>query len=134
MTRFFTNKVVRLVLAFTVSIWMAGGCFLSCGSSAMAATPEAGESCHAVARKVKQPVGYPSFVPGPREMMIDCPLAVNATAATSKSSMHASDPGRIPATVLPSLEKQTVHADNIAFVSFLPNRGPTHLRHCVFLI
>lgn len=157
MYRFFANKVVRLVLAFSVSIWMAGGCLFGCSNSAIAAgvddwvpTVEAGESCHAVqqshhccaakkakkkvVRNVRQPVGLPSFVPGPRDLMTDCPLAVNATAATSKSSTHVPDPGRIPAAVLPSFEKQTTPVDNVEVVSFLPNRGPTHLRCCVFLI
>jgi len=156
MSLFLSNKLVRLLLAISVSIWMAGGCLFGCSNSAMAAavdedsvpTIEAGESCHSaeshhccaakktkkqVVRKLRQPVGLPSFAPGPRDMMKDCPLAVNATAATSKSSTHASDPARTPA-VLPRFEKQTARADNISVVSFLPNRGPTHLRCCVFLI
>jgi hypothetical protein len=157
MNLFFSNKVVRLLLAISVSTWMAGGCLFGCSNSVMAAgeveesvpTIEAGESCHAVqshhccaakkpkkqvVRNVQQPVGLPTFAPGPHDMMKDCPLAVNATAATSKSSAHASDPGRSPVAVLPSFEKQTARADNSSVVSFLPNRGPTHLRLCVFLI
>lgn len=157
MSLFFANKVVRLVLAINVSIWMAGGCLFGCSNSVMAAgvvddstpTIEAGESCHAVeshhccspkkAKKqvtttVRHPVGLPSFVPGPNDLMKDCPLAVNATAATSKSSMHVPDPGRVPTAALPSLNEQTAHAKNVSVVSFLPNRGPTHLRCCVFLI
>ena len=157
MNLFFSNKLVRLVLAISVSIWMAGGCLFGCSNSAMPAGEvedsvppiEAGDSCHAaqshhcctakktkeqVVRKLRQPAGLPSFAPGPRDMMKDCPLAVNATAATSKSSTHAPDPGRTPAAVLPSFEKQNIRADNNSVVSFLPNRGPTHLRCCVFLI
>ena len=157
MSLFLSNKLVRLLLVISVSIWMAGGCLFGCSNGVMAAdivedsvpTIEAGESCHSAqshhccapkktkkqaARNVKQPVGLPSFAPGPRDMMKDCPLAVNATAATSKSSTHASDPGRTPVAVLPSFEKQTTRADNVSVVSFLPNRGPTHLRCCVFLI
>ena len=157
MSLFLSNKLVRLLLAISVSIWMAGGCLFGCSNSAMAAgvvddsipTIEAADSCHSaqshhccapkktkkqVVRNVRQPVGLSSFAPGPRDMMKDCPLAVNATAATSKSSTHASDPGRTAVAVLPSFEKQTTRADNISVVSFLPNRGPTHLRCCVFLI
>src|SRR5215510_4117401 len=157
MSLFFSNRMVRLLLVFSVSIWMAGGCLFGCSNSAIAAdvveesipTTEAGESCHAVqshhccaakkpgkkvVRNLTQPVGLPSFAPGPHDMMKDCPLAVNATAATSKSSAHASDPGRTPVAVLPSFEKQTTRVDNNSVVSFLPNRGPTHLRCCVFLI
>lgn len=157
MSLFLSNKLVRLLLAMSISIWMAGGCLFGCSNTAMAEgvvedsvpTIEAGESCHSaqshhcctakktkkqVVRKLRQPAGVPSFAPGPHDMMKDCPLAVNATAATSKSSTHASDPGRAPVAVLPSFEKQTTRADNSSVVSFLPNRGPTHLRCCVFLI
>jgi len=157
MSLFLSNKLVRLLLAVSVSIWMAGGCLFGCSNSAMAAgveedsipTIDAGESCHSaqshhccspkktkkqVVRNLRQPVGLASFAPGPRDMMKDCPLAVNATAATSKSSTHASDTGRTPVAALPSFEKQTTRADNSSVVSFLPNGGPTHLRLCVFLI
>lgn len=157
MNLIFSNKVVRLMLAISVSIWMAGGCLFGCSNSVMAAgavedsvpTIEAGESCHAVqshhccatkkpkkqvVRNLRQPVGLRTFAPAPQDLMKDCPLAVNATAATSKSSAHASDPGRTPVAVLPSFEKQTARTDNSSVVSFLPNRGPTRLRCCVFLI
>lgn len=112
-------------------------------------TVDAGESCHAaqshhccaakkakkqVVRNVRQPIGLPSFVPGPHDMMNDCPLAVNATAATSKSNAHLPDPGRVPVAVLSSLDGHTAHAENVSFVSFLPNRDPTYLRCCVFLL
>ncbi len=157
MSLFFSNKLVRLLLAISISIWMAGGCLFGCSNTVMAEgvvedsipTIEAGESCHSaqshhccaakktkkqIVRNLRQPAGLPSFAPGPHDMMKDCPLAVNATAATSKSSTQASDPGRVPVAVLPSFEKQTTRADNSSVVSFLPNRGPTHLLCCVFLI
>jgi len=157
MSLFFANKVMRLLLTLSVSIWMAGGCLFGCSNSVMAAgavngstpTTEAGESCHAVqshhcceakkakkpvVRTVRQPVGLPSFVPAPHDLMKDCPLVVNATAATSKSSTHVPDPGCVPFAVLPSFDKQTQPVDNISVVSVPPNRGPTHLRCCVFLI
>jgi hypothetical protein len=154
MSLFFSNKVVRLLLSISVSIWMAGGCLFGCSNTTLAAesstnTIEAGESCHAAhshhccatqkpkkqtAVKVKQPEGVASFAPAPRGMMKDCPLAVNATAATSKNSTHVPDPGRVSVAVLPRFEKQTQLADNTLVVPFLPNRGSTHLRCCVFLI
>jgi hypothetical protein len=154
MSLFFSNKAVRLLLSISVSIWMAGGCLFGCSNTTMAAensanTIEAGESCHAArshdccapqkpekqtATTVKQPEGVTSFAPAPRGMMKDCPLVVNATAATSKNSTHVPDPGRVSLAVLPRFEKQTEPADNTLVVSFLPNRGPTHLRCCVFLI
>jgi hypothetical protein len=112
-------------------------------------TIEAAESCHAArshdccatekpkkqtATRVKQPEGVTSFAPAPRDMMKDCPLVVNATAVTSKNSTHVPDPGRVSVAVLPSFEKQTLQADHALVVPFLPNRGPTHLLCCVFLI
>lgn len=155
----FSNKVVRLLLAISVSIWMAGGCLFGCANSAMGAevapiseaVVDAGNSCHAkrshdcciaakpkakkhVAVSLKQLAGVPSFVPAPRGMMSECPLVVNSTAVTSKNSTHVPDPGRAPVAALPSFEKQAEITNNTHVASFLPNRGPTHLRCCVFLI
>jgi len=156
----FSNKVIRLLLAVSVSIWMAGGCLFGCANTVSGAevshhsqnTVEAAASCHAkrahdccvaakpkpkkhVANDLKQQLtGVPSFVPGPRGMMNECPLVVNSTAATSKNSTHVPDPARAPIAALPSFEKQTVHPNNTLVVPFLANRGPTHLRCCVFLI
>ena len=119
----------------------------SSGDSAI--TVESGESCHAershdccatqhpkkqTVRKVMQPEGVASFAPTPRGMMKDCPLIASATAVTAKSSTHVPDPVRVAVAVLPSFEKQIEHTNNNLVVSFLPNRGPTHLRCCVFLI
>ena len=157
MSLFFSNKLVRLLLSISVSIWMAGGCLFGCSNTAMASgvardsvqTIETGDSCHAVqthdccaakkpkkqiVRKTKQPEGVTSFMPTPRGAMNDCPLVVNATAVTSKSSSHVPAPGRAPVPVLPRIEEQTQLADNTLVVPFLPDRGPTYLRCCVFLI
>lgn len=157
MSQFFSNKALRLLLTFSVSIWMAGGCLFGCSNSVMAAdvvddsvpAVEAGDSCHAAqshhccatkkpkkqgVRNLRQTGGLPSFLPAPRDLMKDCPLVVNATAATSKNSTSVTDSALVSVAVLRSVEKQTAPADNISVVSFLPNRGPTHLRCCVFLI
>ena len=158
MSRFLSNRVVRLMLAASVSIWMAGGCLFGCSGNVMAAdapeesslTVEAGESCHSarahdccaakkpkkhIVRKAKPPVvGTTSLAPAPRGSMQDCPLVVNATAATAKSSTHVPDPAQTPIAALPQLEKQIQITGNVPVVQFLPNRGPTHLRCCVFLI
>jgi hypothetical protein len=157
---FLSTKVVRLILSVSVSIWMAGGCLFGCSNSVMAHEAdssanvvEAGESCHAmpshdccaakkpkkqsqnqVVTTSKQLSEVQFFGPTPRGMMNDCPLVVNATAATSKTITHVPDPGRVSVAVLPRFEKQTAQPDNIHVVEFLPNRGPTHLRCCVFLI
>ena len=135
----FSNKAVRLLLAVSVSIWMAGGCMFGCANSTMGAEMaqsrekviDAGMSCHA---KHSHVAGMPSFVPSPQGMMSECPLVVNSTAVTSKNSTHVPDPGRGPIAALPSFEKQISHTDNLLVAPFRPDRGPTHLRCCVFLI
>ena len=70
----------------------------------------------------------------PSSMMMDCPLAVNATAALSKANSdtartalahnHASAPA-------PFFQEQ---ASALSPPPLLPNRGHTYLRCCVFLI
>lgn len=70
----------------------------------------------------------------PSSMMMDCPLAVNATAALSKANpetartalphTHASAPA-------PFFQEQ---ASALSPPPLLPNRGHTYLRCCVFLI
>jgi hypothetical protein len=153
-------KTMRLLLSLSVSIWMAGGCLFGCSGTAVAADLEAdssqtvvaGESCHAsapsshdccdarkpakkkIVSNTKQPQGLPALLPTPRGMMKNCPLVVNATAATSKNSGHVPDLRREPVAVLPLLEMKTEQLNISLVKSFLPNRGPTHLRCCVFLI
>jgi hypothetical protein len=136
----FSNKAVRLLLAISVSIWMAGGCMFGCANSTVgaeltqhsASAMNAGHSCHA---HHSQPLaGVSSFIPSLRGMMNECPLVVNSTAVTSKNSFHVPDPGRGPIAALPSFEKQVAHTNNTLVAPFLPDRGPTHLRCCVFLI
>ena len=136
----FSNKALRLLLAVSVSIWMAGGCMFGCANTAMGAevaqssksVMNTGHSCHA--KHSQQFAGVPSFVPSPHEMMNECPLVVNSTAVTSKNSTHVPDPGRGPIAALPNFEKQIAHTDNTLVAPFLPARGPTYLRCCVFLI
>ena len=134
----FSNKAIRLLLTVGVSVWMAGGCLFGCANTTMCAevshenhNPVAAvPSCH-----VKQSLAsMPSIVPGPRGMMNECPLVVNATAAISKNSTHVPDSTRGAIAALPSFEKQIEYTDNTLVAPFLPNRGPTHLRCCVFLI
>jgi hypothetical protein len=140
----FSMKAVRLLLSVGVSIWIAGGCLFGCTGTVVGAEHEpqavvASHSCHSAQQKnsaanSKQPKGVPSFAPAPREMMKDCPLAVSATAATSKKSGHVPNPGRGPVVTLPLIEKTIVQSNTSLVTAYLPNRGPTHLRCCVFLI
>ena len=135
----FSSRAVRLLLSVSVSVWMAGGCLLGCSSTAagaeskhLATTIAAGQSCHA--KHTKQSTGVPSFVPGPHGVPKDCPLVVNATAATSKSNGQLPALGRGPVSAPPVVSNTTVQSNTSLVVSYLPNRGPTHLRCCVFLI
>ena len=154
MSSFLSTKAVRLFLAVSVSIWMAGGCLFGCSNTAMAHELDdsaqavvAGESCHVsrshdccatqkpkkqVVRSSQQP--GPSFAQLPRGMVKDCPLVVNATAAISKNSSHLPDPARGPVAVLPLIATVSEQSDTFLAVPVLPNRGPTYLRCCVFLI
>ena len=152
MSLFYSNKAVRLLLSVSVSIWMAGGCLFGCATGAMGAEPaqetvvEDGSSCHAMpshhsAKSTKRRTsnlklleGVAFFVPAPSGMMKDCPLGVNANAATSKSSANFPEPARGPVAALPSFEKQSFQPDYPHVIPLLHNRGSTHLRCCVFLI
>ena len=158
-------KLTRLLLAVSVSVWMAGGCLFGCGNmNAMAAeaTPSSAsvagdENCHAAqahscctrpgAQKQKAKAKTSlrltkvprAILPGgtltaPPHGMADCPLLANNTAATSKSSGSQPDPGRTPVAVLPSIESLNEQPRVTIASSYVPNRGPTHLRCCVFLI
>lgn len=89
-----------------------------------------GASCHAMPSHD----GVSPHFSGPHGMMKDCPLRVNATAATSKSSAHLPGPGRDPVQASPDLEKQSIHTQYTHAVPILHNRGSTHLQCCVFLI
>ena len=147
-------KIPRVLLAFTVSVWMAGGCLFGCSNmQAMGAetddsstTVVEGDSCEPSAshscctKPAKQPAKKastrneaPATAPSPRGMA-DCPLMVNTTAATSKSSGNMPEPGRTPAASLPRRENPIEQAELISTSSYRPNRGPTHLRCCVFRI
>ena len=130
---------MQLLLSVSISLWIAGGCLFSCTGTANGAeskhepqTVVASSSCHA--KHAKQSTGIPSFVPGPLGTPKDCPLAVNATAVASKKSGHLPEPGRGPVSALPLITKTTLKLNSSRVVTYLPNRGPTHLLCCVFLI
>ncbi len=166
-------KLTRLLLAVSVSVWMAGGCLFACGNmNAMAAEaapssasaagdencrvaqahscctrPDAAKQKNAQknAQKAKAktklrltqvlPAALPSgTLTAPPHGMKDCPLLANNTAATSKSSGSQPDPGRAPVAALPSGESLNEQPRVTIVSSHVPNRGPTHLRCCVFLI
>ncbi len=71
---------------------------------------------------------------GTSSPMMDCPLAVNATAVLSKAKQDQSSAALLLARTdssIPSLHEQ---ATALSPPFRLPNRGHTYLRCCVFLI
>lgn len=156
-------KVVRFMLAVSVSVWLAGGCMFGCGNMAMAspaaideATAVEGESCHTEkahdccgkqkAQK-QRPVpvleteallsltqGSTSLVSPPRGSMGECPLVINSTAVTSKSNSNSPAPAYASNAALPVAENDGEIPQKHVVAPPLSNRGPTYLRCCVFLI
>ena len=160
-------KVVRLLLAVCVSVWLAGGCLLGCGNMAMAAQSEAqasetaveGASCHiaqahhccskapakqtpAQQTSAKQTKPDPKLAESflalasmPRGgMMNDCPLAMRGTAITSKASNNAPDSDHATNAQLRFSNDNGELSQKHVVAPLVPNRGPTYLRCCVFLI
>ncbi|HKV34087.1 MAG TPA: hypothetical protein VJP89_07200 [Pyrinomonadaceae bacterium] len=177
------NKAARLLLAVSVSVWMAGGCLFGCSNGEVMAAevlPEGNESSAVVsgdscdrtrqhdcctrpnvqkpkARKqvarqteAKQAARQrtttgltaspsalaisPSAVTGLPHGMKDCPLMTNATAVMAKSNGNLPDPGPSSIAVLPAVKNTSEQIEFTPIRSYVPNRGPTHLRCCVFLI
>ena len=166
------SKVARLLLAVSVSVWMAGGCLFGCSSGEVMAAEvsrEANESSAAVSgdscdrsrqhdcctrpnaqpkvkRKIARQNRATQIVPGPAlatspsaltglpHGMKDCPLMTNGTAVTAKSNGNLPDPGRTLIALLPAVRNTNEETEFTPVRSYVPNRGPTHLRCCVFLI
>jgi hypothetical protein len=151
-------KVVRLLLAVCVSVWLAGGCMFGCGNAAMAAQTRSDESsetaieadsCHSAQahhccskpKPAKQRTIDPKLTESllalssvPRGMMSDCPLAVNATAVTSKNNSNAPDASHATKAELPLAATNGELPQQHVVAPLRSNRGPTYLRCCVFLI
>jgi hypothetical protein len=162
---FAANKIVRVTLSLTVALWIAGaGCMLGCGDmTAVSATEQQsaidstvvvasdscaashGHDCCAKRAAKKAPEVAPNDASeaeavavesdGTPSSAMDCPLAVNATAALSKvqqqDDQNAVVTSEIHREILASVTEQS-HA--LARPLRLPNRGHTYLRCCVFLI
>ena len=151
-------KVVRLLLAVSVAVWLAGGCIFGCTNSAMASEARAdestqaaveGESCHVAqahhccskAKPAKKTKIDPKLTESlltlnsvPRGMMSDCPLAVNATAVPAKKNSNAPELAQATKAELPIPTESIVLPQKHVVAPPLSNRGPTYLRCCVFLI
>jgi hypothetical protein len=169
-------RIVRVVLALAVALWMAGaGCMLGCENmvSAVAASEHhltasapiivaTGEACASMhshdccakrgaksaskaatrlAKTANPPIeiapasGTVAAEPGVSSSpMMDCPLAVNATAALSKPRQDQSSTALPSDSVTPSVSITIERSTAFARPLRLPNRGHTYLRCCVFLI
>jgi hypothetical protein len=66
--------------------------------------------------------------------MMDCPLAINATAALSKAGSDQANVALPASSDSASLGNSTERTSTFAAPLRLPNRGHTYLRCCVFLI
>ena len=155
-------KVVRLILAFSVSLWLAGGCLLGCNmamastSSTGAAAAVEGDSCHSekahdCCSKPKAPKqssapefqteallnqtqGLTTLASFPRGSSGDCPLVIGSTAITSKSNSNSPAPAYASNASLPPAVNDGEIPQKQVVAPLRPNRGPTYLRCCVFLI
>jgi len=155
----FSIKVARLVLALSVSFWMAGaGCMLGCGNSVSAAGRAraesadaqqvviAGDTCasahsrdccakHHASKTSAKTSSNPLLAAVPGTMgMEGCPLAVNAMAAISKPSTAQANPDTTLVDSLPQVQAVGRRSNIHSISPIVPNHGPTYLRCCVFLI
>lgn len=181
------SKAARLLLAVSVSVWMAGGCLFGCSNGEVMAAEVSsdanessaavsGESCDRTRQhdcctrpnvqnpkakkqaarqnratetgpgiRATQATGLAtrtsnrlatsqSALTGLPHGMKDCPLMTNATAVTAKSNGNLPDPSPSSIAVLPAIRNTSEQIQFTPVRSYLPNRGPTHLRCCVFLI
>jgi hypothetical protein len=148
-------KVVRLLLTVCVSLWLAGGCLLGCGNAAMAAQSDDEQaaveapSCHAARqhhccakpKPAKRSAIDPKLTESllalaslPRGVMNDCPLAMGATAITAKASSNSPESDQAGKPALPFAAGNRELPQKHFADPLVPNRGPTYLRCCVFLI
>lgn len=164
MSLFSSFKLLRVGLALAVALWMAGaGCLIGCESMASAAslntgnpavdsvaTMVSGEACasaqshHCCAkhgRSTSKPVTPSSNATDTSQLignsapsMIDCPLALNATAVISKRSFDQAAVAVVSVHASDSVLPLSPQGRALSHPLRLPNRGHTYLRCCVFLI
>ena len=155
------RNILRLVLAASVSVWMAGaGCLLGCSNETQASSltpPSSAETvvaedscassgshdcCAKKAHKQAQPSNTsskahpdkPQLGPVPTRMTESCPMALAAAAIVSKVRSDTSH-AVLTRPVRASFAHYSSGPVDVAFNQpNLFNRGPTYLRCCVFLI
>lgn len=155
MTFLVSVKVVRLLLSVSVSIWLAGGCLLGCsrittaaprGEDQNAVEAESCDSpqehhCCSKAKPAKQTTIDPKLTESlsalatlPRSPLGDCPLAMGATAIAAKASSNSPESDLTTNAALSVRAGNRDQPQKYYDVPMVPNRGPTYLRCCVFLI
>jgi hypothetical protein len=96
-------------------------------------TRKAMQAKHALSSLVSGDV-VAAALAAPFSTMMDCPLAVNATAALSKARPDNSRGDLLPVHAADSFSYFKEQLTALTPPSLLPNRGRTYLRCCVFLI
>ena len=149
-----STRIFRVLLATCVSLWLAGaGCLFGCSYDQTAVVEAAsnvvvsGPSCHAIrshdcCATKQQPKSDRSAAQLqnlllnalPSGMMSDCPLAVNQIAAVSQVKIDS--PGVVSphSSALLAVDLAKVNRRAASTPLSIPNKGPTHVLHCVFLI
>lgn len=151
-------KTFRATLALCVALWMAGaGCLWGCSNTTYAATSNhahaeesetvvAGSSCHkpkhdccskvsgASASQAPDSLVNPFIAALPEGMMKDCPLAMSATAVTSKNTNDIQSADRAATKVIAAFKLESIRVTPHLVPQHFLNRGPTYLRCCTFLI
>ena len=151
-----STRICRILLATCVSLWLAGaGCLFGCSYDQTAVVEAraasnvvvSGSSCHAMrshdcCATKHQPKSDRSAAQLqklllnalPSGMMSDCPLAVNQIAAVSQ--VKNDSPGVVSphSSALLAVDLAKVNRRAASTPLSIPNKGPTHVLHCVFLI
>jgi hypothetical protein len=151
-------RTLRATLALCVSLWMAGaGCLWGCSNTTYAATDshqshaeetqtvEAGSSCHkpkhdccakesVTAESKSADSSVDPFIATLPQGMKDCPMAVSATAVTSKHTNDAQNSDRAPTKLIAAYKVESKRVSPNLVPQYFLNRGPTYLRCCSFLI
>jgi hypothetical protein len=154
------RNILRLSLAISVSLWMAGaGCLLGCSNEAHASSTASIESAETVvaehscassshdccAKKKAQQESTTATnpqtdlsaieVPSTQSSRMEsCPMAVNASAIVSKGRAETPKASIVKTIEAPLPSTALANYSRDVDPPHLHNRGPTYLRCCVFLI
>ena len=102
------------------------------GARQTASKPQAKAAVELKSAALRSVTGAVEF--GPTSTMMDCPLAVNATAALAKARPDTSPTALAHTSAARPLRLLQEQASALSAPPLLPNRGHTYLRCCVFLI